>query len=126
MNLILKDDKPVYQRARRLSEQKKIVRQQANEWLSDGIVPSLSEYASLVVLVRKKDGACKLCKDYRRLNRKIVKDCYPLPLIDDQLDCLQGAKIFTVLDLRNGFFHVEVINWNKCNFLRVTWNFWDI
>jgi len=110
MNLILKDDESVYQRARRLSEQEqKIVRQQVNEWLSDGIVqPSLSEYASPVVLVRKKDGAYRLCIDYRQLNWKIVKDRYPLPLIDDQLDRLQGAKIFTTLDLKNGFFHVKV------------------
>jgi len=97
MNLILKDDEPVYQRARRLSKQeKKIVRQQVNEWLRDGIVrPSLlTEYASSVILVQKKDGAYRLYIDYRRLNRKIVKDRYPLPLID-QLDRLQGAKIFT-------------------------------
>jgi len=108
MSLILKDDELVYQRVRRLSEQeKKIVRQQVNEWLSDGIVqPSLSEHASPVVLVRKKDGAYRLV--YRRLNRKIVKDRYPLPLIDDQLDRLQSAKIFTTLDLKNRFFYVKV------------------
>jgi hypothetical protein len=106
MKLILKDDEPVYQRARRCSEQEKqTIKQQVDEWIRDGIVkPSLSEYASPVVLVKKKNGAYRLCVDYRRLNQKIVKDRYPLPLIDDQLDRLQGAKIFTTLDLENGFF----------------------
>lgn len=70
--------------------------------------PSLSEYASPVVLVKKKNGTYRLCVDYRRLNQKIIKNRYPLPLIDDQLDRLQGAKIFTTLDLKNGFFHVDV------------------
>ncbi|GFT47064.1 hypothetical protein TNCV_3747231 [Trichonephila clavipes] len=67
-----------------------------------------SEYASPIVLVKKKDGATRLCVDYRRLNRKLVKDRFPLPLIEDVLDRLQGAKVYTTLDLKNGFFHVDV------------------
>lgn len=42
------------------------------------------------------------------LNKKIIKDRYPLPLIEDQLDRLQGARIFSTIDLRNGFFHVRM------------------
>lgn len=77
--------------------------------MHDGIVrPSLSEYASPVVLIKKKNGAYRLCVDYWRLNKKIIKDRYPLPLIDDQLDRLQGADVFTTLDLKHSFFHVEV------------------
>jgi len=68
----------------------------------------VSEYASPIVLVKKKSGNTRICVDYRKLNQKIVKNRYPLPLIEDQLDQLQGAKIFSVLDLENGFFHVEV------------------
>lgn len=49
-----------------------------------------------------------MCIDYRRLNKKIIKDRYPLPLIEDQLDRLQGAKLFPTLDLKNGFFHVPI------------------
>ncbi|KAK9701395.1 Reverse transcriptase (RNA-dependent DNA polymerase) [Popillia japonica] len=46
--------------------------------------------------------------DYRKINRKIVKNRYPLQLIEDQLDRLLNAKVFSTLDLRNGFFHVDV------------------
>lgn len=49
-----------------------------------------------------------VCLCYRRLNEKIVKNRYPLPLIEDQLDLLQGAKIYSTLDLKNGFFHVSI------------------
>ncbi|GFU31865.1 hypothetical protein TNCV_1111281 [Trichonephila clavipes] len=67
-----------------------------------------SEYASPIVLVKKKDGTIRLCVDYRKLNRKLVMDRFPLPLIEDVLDKLQGAKVYTTLDLKNGFFHVDV------------------
>lgn len=110
MHIILKDEQPVYQRARRLAPtEKKIVNKQIEEWVQKGIVqPSLSEYASPIVLVDKKDGSKRLCVDYRKLNQKIVKDRYPLPIIEEQLDALQGAKIFSTLDLKNGFFHVPI------------------
>lgn len=110
MKLILRDDEPVYQRPRRLSaSEKEVVNAQIDEWLRDGIIrPSLSEYASPIVLVKKKNGSTRLCVDYRLINKKIFKDRYPLPLIEDQLDELQGAEIFSMLDLRNGFFHVPL------------------
>ncbi|KMQ91095.1 blastopia polyprotein [Lasius niger] len=110
MKLILKDDEPVYQKARRLSvAERNEVNAQIDEWLRNGIVqPSISEYASPVVLVKKKDGTSRLCVDFRLLNKKIVKDRYPLPLIEDQLDALQNARVFSTLDLRNGFFHVRM------------------
>lgn len=110
MKLIVKDDESVYQSPRRLSQsEKEEINKQIEQWLAEGIVqPSLSEYASPVVLVRKKNGSFRLCVDYRLLNKKIVKDRYPLPLIEDQLDLLQGAKVFSTLDLKNGFFHVQM------------------
>ncbi|GFY17694.1 hypothetical protein TNCV_1074291 [Trichonephila clavipes] len=105
MRIILKDDIPVYQPARRLSfSENQDVNKQIDEWLEQGIVrPSSFEYASPIVLVKKKDGTTRLCVDYRRLNRKLVKDRFPLPLIEDVLDRLQGAKVYTTLDLKNGF-----------------------
>lgn len=110
MTLVLKEDEPEYQQARRMSlSEKEVVNAQIQEWLEKGVIrPSTSDYASSVVLVRKKNGSHRLCVDYRALNKKIVKDIYPLPLIDDQLDALQGARVFNMLDLQDGFFHVEV------------------
>jgi len=105
MTLILKNDVPVYQRPRRLSQPEREKERQLKIWLDDGIIrPSVSEYASPIVLVKKKGGDTRICVDYRKLNQKIVKDRYPLLLVEDQLDQLQGAKIFSVLDLKNGFF----------------------
>lgn len=69
---------------------------------------SFSNYASPVVLVKKKTGSYRLCVDYRRLNKKIVKDKYPLPIMEELLEQLGDATIFSVLDLKNGFFHVDV------------------
>ncbi|XP_078051684.1 uncharacterized protein LOC144477819, partial [Augochlora pura] len=94
MNLILQDEIPVYERPRRLSPgDKSEVDKQITSWLKDGIIQeSYSDYASPVVLVKKKNGSVRICVDYRQLNKKIVKDRYPLPLIEDQLDLLQDAK----------------------------------
>lgn len=110
MSIILKDEEPVYQRARRLSaSERQQVNTQISEWMRDNIIqPSLSEYASPIVLVKKRDNSVRLCVDYRLLNKKIVKDRYPLPIIEDQLDLLQNARLFSTLDLRNGFFHVRI------------------
>lgn len=110
MHLMLNDDTPVYQNPRRLSySQRKVVNDVVAKWEAEGIIrPSVSDYASPVVLKMKKNGQPRLCIDYRELNRKIIRDRYPLPLIEDQLDRLQGAKVFSTLDLKDGFFHVPI------------------
>lgn len=110
VRILLKDDLPVYQSARRLGfAERKIVNEQIVEWEKDGIVrPSNSDYASPIVLVKKKDGSTRICVDYRKLNEKIIKNRFPMPIIDDQLDKLHGAKVFSTLDLKNGFFHVAI------------------
>ncbi|GFX00124.1 retrovirus-related Pol polyprotein from transposon 297 [Trichonephila clavipes] len=104
------DDEPIFHKPRRLPfAERDIVDAQIDEWVKNRIVePCSSPYASQVVVVKKKDGKSRVCIAYRRLNHKLIKDNYPLPLIDDILDCLQNAKIFTTLDLKNGFFHVAV------------------
>lgn len=77
--------------------------------MRDGIIqPSLSEYTSPIVLVKKKDGTTRLCVNYRRINKVILKDRYPLPLIEDQLDLLQDGRVFSTIDLKNGYFHVPL------------------
>ncbi|GFW96917.1 retrovirus-related Pol polyprotein from transposon 412 [Trichonephila clavipes] len=110
LDIALTDDEPIFHKPRRLPfSERDIVDAQVDEWVKNGIVePCSSPYASQVVVVKKKDGKSRVCIDYRRLNCKLFKDNYPLPLIDDILDCLQNAKIFTTLDLKNGFFHVAV------------------
>lgn len=109
MKIIVSDDRPVYQTPRRVSyADQRIIDEQVGTWLKEGIIQqSSSEYASPVVLVSKKDGTKRLCCDFRKLNEKITRDNFPMPLIDDVLERLQGAKIFS-LDLANGFFHVPV------------------
>lgn len=46
--------------------------------------------------------------DYRQLNKKIIRDRFFMPLIDNRIDALANARVFSVLDLKNGFFHVPV------------------
>ncbi|KAJ8729020.1 hypothetical protein PYW07_006716 [Mythimna separata] len=110
LKIILKDDVPVAQKPRRLSlKEQQIVEDQVTEWLDNNIIRvSFSEYASPLVLVRKKDGSTRVCVDYRQVNKKMVKDEYPLPVIEDLIDKLRDSKVFSVLDLKNGFFHLKV------------------
>lgn len=82
---------------------------QVKEWIDEGIIEICSaEFASPVIVVKKKDGSLRVCIDYCQLNRVIVKDRYPLPLIEDQIDKLKDARVYSSLDLKNGFFHVSV------------------
>ena len=67
---------------------------------------SVSPWASPVVLVRKKDGSLRFCIDLRKLNSHTVRDAYSLPRIEESLDCLNGACIFTSLDLKSGYWQV--------------------
>lgn len=108
--IVLTDEIPVYERARRLAPlEKQVLSEQVSEWLRDGVIrPSHSDYASPVVLTKKKNGSFRVCIDYRRLNRKTVKDRFPIPLIEDQIDKLNGARIFSTIDMKNGFFHIPV------------------
>ena len=69
---------------------------------------SNSPWASAIVLVRKKDGSLRFCIDLHKLNARTIKDAYSLPCIDETLDCLGGATIFTSLDLRSGYWQVEM------------------
>lgn len=110
LKLQLSDEEPVCHQPRRLAcKEKEIVEDQVKEWLKDGVVKECaSEYSSAVVVVKKKDGTSRVCVDYRALNKKIIKDRFPVPLIEDQLDALQESQVFNTLDLKNSYFHVPV------------------
>nr|XP_029144801.1 uncharacterized protein LOC112708782 [Arachis hypogaea] len=72
------------------------------------IRPSVSPWGAPVLLVKKKDGSMRLCVDYRQLNKVTVKNKYPLPRIDDLMDQLQGAGVFSKIDLRSGYHRIRV------------------
>ena len=72
------------------------------------IRPSNSPAGAPILFAKKKDGSLRLCVDYRGLNRITRKNRYPLPLINDLLDRLKTAKIFTKLDLRAGYNNVRI------------------
>ncbi len=91
------------------------VRAHLKEMLDLGVIEnSNSPYSSNVVLVRKPDGSLRFCLDLRKLNSMTIRDAFPLPRIEDTLEALEGSCWFSVLDLRSGFWQVELEEQDKC------------
>ena len=92
-------------------EEEKIIQQQ----LDAGVIKaSTSPWSSALVYVRKKCGGVRACVDYRRLNDLTKKDAYPLPKINECLDCLGDAKLFSTLDLQSGYWQIGVKEQDRC------------
>ena len=106
----LDDYSPFKERARRVPPHMyEEVRQHLHQMLDLGVIrPSNSPWTSNVVLVRKPSGELRFCIDLRRINQRSVADAYYLPRIDETLDALAGAKYFTSLDLKSGYWQVEM------------------
>lgn len=106
------DGKPVKRRAYRIPFSKRVaLDKKLDELLDQGvIVPSSSPWASPVVLVEKKDptDGPRFCVDYTGLNKVTKKDSYPIPIIRDIFDQLQGATVFSTLDLKSGFYQLPL------------------
>ena len=85
------------------------VKAHLNEMLELGAIrPSQSPWSSAIVLVQKKDGTLRFCIDLRELNNRTIKDNYSLPRIEHHLEQLRGASWFTTLDLKSGYWQVEL------------------
>ncbi|GKA79301.1 putative reverse transcriptase domain-containing protein, partial [Tanacetum coccineum] len=65
-------------------------------------------WGALVLFVKKKDGSFRMCIDYRELDKLTVKNCNPLPRIDDLFYQLQGLSVYSKIDLRSGYHQLRV------------------
>ena len=68
----------------------------------------ISPYSSSVVMVKKKDGTLRMCIDFRALNKKKVKNRYPIPRIYELMDYLHGSKFFSKIDFRSGYHQIRM------------------
>lgn len=85
------------------------VRKHLQELLDSGIIrESESPFASPIVVVRKKNGSVRLCIDFRKLNLQTIKDAYALPKLEEAFSALAGSKWFSVLDLKSGYYQIEM------------------
>src|SRR3954466_8470085 len=85
------------------------LKEQIRELQAKGFIrPSSSPWGSPMLFVEKKDGTQRMCVDYRSLNDVTIKNKYPLPVINDLFDQLEGACIFSKIDLRSGYHQVKI------------------
>jgi hypothetical protein len=85
------------------------LKRQLNELLERGYIrQSKSPFGAPVLFVSKKDGKFRMCIDYRVLNKITIKNNYPLPRVDDLLDRLAGAKVFSRIDLKSGYYQIRI------------------
>lgn len=110
LKIVLHDSKPIATKPRHLAYGERLqLKQIIQEQLQTGIIrPSESAYASPIVLVKKRNGDTRLCVDFREINKRVFRNNYPLPRIQDQIDALAKAVYFCTLDMKSGFHQLEV------------------
>ncbi|KAK7922046.1 hypothetical protein WMY93_008948 [Mugilogobius chulae] len=103
------------------------VRKHLQELLDVGVIrESESPFASPIVVVRKKNGDVRLCIDYRKLNLQTIKDAYALPNLEESFAALHGSRWFSVLDLKSGYYQIEMDEADKAKTAFVTpLGFWE-
>lgn len=109
--IFLSNHMPIKQKPYRVSPTKlQIIKEHVEEMLEKDIIePSTSPYAAPVVLVPKKNNPKpRFCVDFRKINAVTYTDAYPLPNIQEILESLAGAKVFTTLDLNSGYWQVQM------------------
>lgn len=102
--------RPVHARGYRMSpEEKRIVQEYVDKLVENGwVVPSTSPWSAPILLIPKPDGTMRVCVDYRGLNDVTIKNRASLPRIDDLIDSLAGAKVFSALDLASGYWQLRL------------------
>ncbi|KAK7886001.1 hypothetical protein WMY93_025622 [Mugilogobius chulae] len=127
-NIKLHDETPFKQRARPIHPRDiEAVRSHLRDLLAAGVIrESESPFASPIVVVRKRNGDVRLCIDYRKLNLQTVKDAYALPNLEESFSALTGSKWFTVLDLKSGYYQIQMDEADKAKTAFVTpLGFWE-
>ena len=118
----VKGDMPVRQQPYQLPHMyREAVERETEMMLADSTIePCCSEWASLVVILKKKDKTIRLCVDYRKLNAETWTDVHPMPRGGDILNQVGQAKYISTLDLAKGYWQVPVVEEDRPNIAFIT------
>lgn len=102
--------RPIHQQPYRAGPtQREHERREIDKMLKAGVIePAKTEWASPIVFAPKKDGQLRFCIDYRRLNALTIRDSYPIPRMDECIDSLGEATIFTTFDCNSGYWQIDL------------------